>query len=126
MSQLRSHVIALGEAVKRIHDDQQGVAAAPGACFFYSTTRVRVAGRMAEVATGKSWSQIFDEQLRVPMGFSAESSHSGGSPNPGLAGGLKCTGTEDMRFLRVPLRRGLDGTRRVLPESLIESQWQDS
>jgi len=120
-----NYSITLDEAVKRIYDDQQSVAFAPGTCFYYSSTHMRVAGRMAEVATGKSWSQIFEEQMRAPMGLSAESIYSGGSPNPKLAGGLKCTGLEYMRFLVMQLRKGLDGSRRVLSESLVAVQRED-
>jgi CubicO group peptidase (beta-lactamase class C family) len=45
--------------------------------------------------------------------------------NPNPAGGLKTTGIEYMRFMMLQLRKGLDGTTRLLPESLIDEQRKD-
>ena len=116
--------ITLAEAVARIYDDQRDTAAAPGAYFYYGSTHLRIAARMAELATGKSWRQIFDEQLRLPLGWGLLSTYGGGS-NPNPAGSLACTGVEYTRFLMMQLRKGLDGDTRLVSEAAILQQRQD-
>lgn len=116
--------LSLTEAVLRIHDDLGPTAAVPGSTFYYGSTHLRIAARMAEVATGKTWAQIFDEQLRLPLGWAATSSYGlTGNPNP--AGTLSCTGREYLRFLAMELRGGLDGSVRLLPQTLLDQQRDD-
>jgi serine-type D-Ala-D-Ala carboxypeptidase/endopeptidase len=117
-----SPTITLEEAVNRIYDDQKATAEVPGSYFYYGDTHMRIAGRVAEIKTGKPWAQIFDGQIRLPFGWSAASIYSSGRPNPNLAGGLKVSGLEYMRFMMLQLRKGLDGTQRKLDESLITQQ----
>jgi len=123
--------ITLAEAVLRIHDSQSkpGVLAPPKARYWYGATHLRVAGRMAEVATGKSWQQIFDAALRVPLGWDSASIYSLGGPNPALDGGdggIRCSGEEYMRFLVMLLRKGLYGGARLISENLIATQRADA
>ncbi|MFN9571636.1 MAG: serine hydrolase domain-containing protein [Betaproteobacteria bacterium] len=123
--------ITLAEAVLRIHDSQSkpGVLAPPKARYWYGATHLRVAGRMAEVATGKSWQQIFDAALRVPLGWDSTSIYSLGGPNPALDGGdggIRCSGEEYMRFLVMLLRKGLYGGARLISENLIATQRADA
>jgi CubicO group peptidase (beta-lactamase class C family) len=116
--------LSLTEAVLRIHDDLAPTAAVPGSYFHYGSTHLRVAARMAEVATDKTWAQIYDEQLRVPLGWAASSNYGlTGNPNP--AGTLSCTGREYLRFLAMELRGGLDGTARLLPQALLDQARSD-
>jgi CubicO group peptidase (beta-lactamase class C family) len=116
--------ITLDEAVKRIYDEQTPTAAAPGTYFFYGSTHMRIAARMAEVATGLTWRQLFDEQLRIPLGWGVASSY-GGNANPNPAGTLFCTGLEYTRFLMMQLRQGLDGSTRLLATATIAAQRAD-
>ena len=84
---------------------------------------------MAEVATGKSWQQIFDAALRVPLGWDSTSIYSLGGPNPALDGGdggIRCSGEEYMRFLVMLLRKGLYGGARLISENLIATQRADA
>ena len=118
-------LITLKAAVDQIYADDAATASAPGSTFYYGSTHMRIAARMAEVATGKKWAQLFAEQLHDPMGWSATSIYSGGGPNPNPAGGLKCTGLEYMRFLMMQLRGGLDGTQTFLPPAMITAQRTD-
>lgn len=116
--------LSLTEAVLRIHDDLGPSAAVPGSYFHYGSTHLRIAARMAEVATGKTWAQIYDEELRLPLGWAATSTYGlTGNPNP--AGTLSCTGREYLRFLAMQLRGGLDGTNRLLPQALLDQQRSD-
>lgn len=118
-------LITLDASVKRIYTDFAATAASPGSYFHYGSTHMRIAARMAEVATGKSWAQLFAEQLHDPLGWSATSIYSGGGPNPNPAGGLKCTGQEYMRFVLMQLRNGLDGSQVILTPGMVAAQRTD-
>lgn len=118
-------LVTLDAAVKQIYADCSATAAAPGSYFYYGSTHMRIAARMAEQATGKPWKQLFAEQLHDPLGWSATSIYSGGGPNPNPAGGLRCTGQEYMRFLMMQLRNGLDGTQTFLKPASILAQRTD-
>ncbi|WP_243384872.1 serine hydrolase domain-containing protein [Geothrix alkalitolerans] len=118
-------LISLRAAVDQIYSDFAATASAPGSYFYYGSTHMRIAARMAEVATGKPWAQIFAEQLHDPMGWSPDSIYSGGGPNPNPAGGLRCTGLEYMRFLMMQLRGGRDGSAVFLSPSLVSDQRTD-
>ena len=117
--------ITLDEAVTRIYEDQRSTASVPGSTFYYGSAHLRIAARMAEVATGKSWRQLFDENLRVPLGWSALSTYGGGT-NPNPAGSLACTGLEYTRFLMMQLRKGLDGSARLMSEDLVNQRRLDA
>lgn len=114
----------LAEAVNVIYEAQKGVARPPGTWFAYGNNHLRIAARMAEVAAGKPWAQIFDEQLRLPLGWSAATAFTFGASanNPNLAGGLVTSGREYMRFLTLQLRRGLEGNNRLLAVATIDTQ----
>lgn len=116
--------ITLDEAVKRIYDDDHVGAQPPGAFFHYGDTHLRIAARMAEAATGKSWRQIFLDEIQNPLGWSRLSTFGNGS-NPDPAGGLACTGLEYTRFLMLQLRQGLDGSARLLASATIDQQRAD-
>jgi CubicO group peptidase (beta-lactamase class C family) len=118
--------ITLDEAVLRIYDDQSPTASPPGSYFFYGgLTHMRIAARMAERATGRTWQQLYDEQLRIPLGWSVASSYAGAN-NPNPAGGLICTGLEYTRFLMMQLRQGLDGSTRLLDATSVSAQRADA
>ncbi len=118
-------LITLRAAVNQIYTDDAATASTPGSYFYYGSTHLRIAARMAEVATGKTWAQIFAEQLHDPWSWSSTSIYSGGGPNPNPAGGLKCTGLEYMRFLMMQLRGGVDGTQTFLSPAMITAQRTD-
>jgi serine-type D-Ala-D-Ala carboxypeptidase/endopeptidase len=114
----------LAEAANVIYEAQKSVARPPGTWFVYGNNHLRIAARMAEVAAGKPWAQIFDEQLRLPLGWSAATAFTFGASvnNPNPAGGLVTSGREYMRFLTLQLRRGLDGSNRLLAAATIDAQ----
>jgi CubicO group peptidase (beta-lactamase class C family) len=75
-------LITLKAAVNQIYADDAATASTPGSYFYYGNTHLRIAARMAEVATGKTWAQIFAEQLHDPWGWASTSVYSGGGPTP--------------------------------------------
>lgn len=118
-------LITLASAVQTIYNDDAASASAPGSYFYYGSTHMRIAARMAEVATGKSWAQLFAEQLHDPFGWSSTSIYSGGGPNPNPAGGLKCSGQEYMRLVEMELRNGQDNGAAFLSSAAITAQRTD-
>jgi CubicO group peptidase (beta-lactamase class C family) len=70
----------------------------PGTTFAYGGNSMQVAGRMAEIATGKSWDQIFIDEMATPLGLTAtdyatnsiEAAYVRNS-NPRVPGGVRST-----------------------------------
>ena len=106
----RRPLITLDECVATIRDAP--VVAAPGAQFDYGSTHLQVAARMAEVASAKSWPQLFDDTLRTPLGLDAGVAYftapqqSLGTTNPLIAGGLRASMNEYANFLALVFHRG--------------------
>ncbi|HEU4951888.1 MAG TPA: serine hydrolase [Holophagaceae bacterium] len=119
---------SLGDAVQAIYDDDAATAKAPGSYFYYGATHLRIAARMAEVATGKSWAQIFKEQVHDPMGWDATSIFDTNHPtcqNPDPAGDLTCDGLDYMRFVMMELRNGQDNGAAFLAPATWTAQRTD-
>lgn len=77
---------------------QQPLIGQPGAVFSYGGNSMQVAGRMAELATGKAWDDIFIAEMVTPLGMNATdfatSSTAPGyvrTDNPRIAGGVRST-----------------------------------
>jgi CubicO group peptidase (beta-lactamase class C family) len=77
---------------------QQPLIGEPGKVFAYGGGSMQVAGRMAELATGKAWDDIFIDEMVVPLGliatdFATSSTEPGyvRTPNPRIAGGVRST-----------------------------------
>lgn len=93
--------------------------AAPGARYDYGSTHLHVAARMAEVATGRSWAQLFRERLAGPLALPAEVAYftyprqSLGTQNPLIAGGLRASMAEYAPMLRLVFHRGASATLTV-------------
>ena len=95
----------------------------PGALFCYGDNSMQVAGRVAEVASGKTWSQLFVQTIRTPVGL-ASTIYLGGQ-NPLIGGGMVSTMTDYGRFLRLILDDGLVGSTRVLSSAAIAEMQRD-
>src|SRR5687767_10227760 len=71
---------------------QLTLEAAPGTSFDYGSTHLHVAARMAEVVTGQSWANVFQAQLKSPLGLGADMAwysaprQGTGTTNPLIAG----------------------------------------
>jgi D-alanyl-D-alanine-carboxypeptidase/D-alanyl-D-alanine-endopeptidase len=114
--------ISLADCVEQIR--QADMVGAPGTRFDYGSTHLHVAARMAEVATGSSWNQIFDIQLRQPLGLSSQFAfyarpRQGDDPdpiNPLPAGGMRASMNEYARVLRFVFDKGRwQGAQIMLP-----------
>ncbi|MCU0697435.1 MAG: serine hydrolase [Myxococcaceae bacterium] len=105
--------------------------APPGTRYDYGSTHLHVAARMAEVVTGKTWPQLFDEVARQPLGLSSETEYfcaplqRAGRQNPLVAGGLVITPNEYAKLLLVNAGRGTLGTTVIGAPALYDEQGKE-
>lgn len=113
----------------------------PGKVFSYGGNSMQVAGRMAELATGRSWDDLFIDEMVVPLGLNATdfatSSTATGyvrNTNPRIAGGVRSTLEDYGKVVDMVLANGcLDNTlllpcsssRRFLSQATIEAMARD-
>lgn len=95
----------------------------PGTQFNYGGLAMQVAGRMAEIATGKSWEEIFQEKIAKPLGmkhthFTPVSSVGGHSPM--LGGGARTTLKDYAMFLQMFANEGDFNGKQVLRKNSIK------
>ncbi|MBP6748297.1 MAG: beta-lactamase family protein [Xanthomonadaceae bacterium] len=77
---LSSALYTLATCANRIL--KQPLIGQPGKVFAYGGNSMQVAGRMAEIATGKAWDDIFIDEVATPLGMTA-TDYSGSSTAPG-------------------------------------------
>ncbi len=77
---------------------QQPLIGAPGKVFSYGGNSMQVAGRMAEIATGKAWDDIFIAEMVTPLNLNASDFATASTApgyvrntNPRIAGGVRST-----------------------------------
>jgi CubicO group peptidase (beta-lactamase class C family) len=95
----------------------------PGTAVLYGGTGFQVAGRMAEVATGKSWVELFRETLTGPLGLRATGF--GRTANPRIAGGAQSTAGEYGKVLDLLLQGGETAGVRLLSPASVDAMFQD-
>lgn len=85
----------------------------PGAHFDYGGSHFHFAARMAEVADGRSWNRLFEDEWRKPLGLASSTRFettpwlvggAGESTNPRPAGGLVASADDYMKLLGVSFR----------------------
>lgn len=104
----------------------------PATRYDYGGTHLAVAGRMAEVATGKSWKTIFNEELLIPLGldlsinYYAQPLNANGNQNPLIAGGLRISMNQYAKMLQLIYHKGLwkngDQPVQLIPADLFDEQ----
>lgn len=115
---------------------QEPLIGEPGKVFSYGGNSMQVAGRMAELATGNAWDDIFIAEIITPLGmgatdFATSSTQPGyvRNSNPRIAGGVRSTLEDYGKVVDMVLAYGcLDNTlllsctpnRRFLSRAIIE------
>jgi CubicO group peptidase (beta-lactamase class C family) len=100
--------------------------AAPGSAFIYSGADMQIAGRIAEVASGKDWQTLFQERIAEPLGMtSTDYQYKGPTRNPRISGGARSTASDYMRFLTMIGQRGIYNGRRLLSEEAVDTMLAD-
>ncbi len=100
----------------------------PGAEFHYGGLAMQVAGRMAELATGKDWETLFQEKIAQPLGM--KNTHFtpvdlGGGHSPMLGGGARSTLHDYAAFLDMIFNNGVFRGKRILSEKAIAEMQAD-
>jgi serine-type D-Ala-D-Ala carboxypeptidase/endopeptidase len=102
--------------------------AAPGTRFDYGSTHLHIAARMAEVATGRVWSELFTDLLRAPLGLPTSVAYytaprqSIGTINPLIAGGLRASTNDYAKLLALAFHKGTFGGVNVGTPALFDEQ----
>jgi len=119
----------LAACVDTLSDDAKALQHPPGSFFDYGGSHFQVAARMAEVAAGKPWAELFNEILGRPLGLAAETNFTtspwlgparAGTANPRAGGGLAASLDDFMKLLSVPFHQGVVGGRRYARAALFE------
>ncbi|MBN1754732.1 serine hydrolase, partial [bacterium] len=92
----------------------------PGTMIGYDGKGMQAAGRAAEIATGRDWREIAQEYLLDKCDMTHCSYDYFGPLNPAVAGGLKCSPRDYLRFLKMIHQNGIYGGETVLSEESIE------
>lgn len=95
-----------------------------GSKFAYSGSGMQAVGRIAEIVTGKSWGQVAREEILDPCDMTATSYDDFGL-NPAIAGGVRTSAREYMRFLGMVMGGGLYQGKRVLAAASISEMFKD-
>jgi CubicO group peptidase (beta-lactamase class C family) len=140
--QLLSHTSGYptGQPAGRRHDDYQTLsesvknigllplASAPGTHFRYGALPMQVAGRIAEIATGKDWEALFHERIAQPLGMTATRFtpvDPGRGNNPMLGGAARTTLQDYARFLQMIGADGVFHGKRILSGAAIREMQAD-
>ena len=100
----------------------------PGAKFKYGGLAMQVAGRMAEMASGMDWEQLFQEKIARPVqmentNFTPVDSTSG--HNPMIGGGARSTLHDYAHFLEMIFNDGKYEGKQVISEKSIREMQAD-
>jgi CubicO group peptidase (beta-lactamase class C family)/pimeloyl-ACP methyl ester carboxylesterase len=100
----------------------------PGVEFKYGGLAMQVAGRMAELATGKDWETIFQEKIATPLHmtlthFTPVSDVGGQSPM--LGGGARAGLHDYGNFLNMIINDGVFEGKRILSVNAIKQMQAD-
>lgn len=105
---------------------------APGTGFAYGGNSMQVAGRLAEIASGRRWDDLFRDEVATPLGmdstdFAFFSLQPGYVPvsNPRIAGGARSTLADYGRFVQAVLERGVVDGRVWLSAGMIDQMAED-
>ncbi|MBK8068231.1 MAG: beta-lactamase family protein [Rhodanobacteraceae bacterium] len=104
----------------------------PGTGFAYGGNSMQVAGRLAEIASGRRWDDLFREEVATPLGMVAtDYAFSSTQPgyvetcNPRIAGGARSTLADYGRFVQAVLERGVVDGRVWLSAGMIDQMAED-
>ena len=100
--------------------------AEPGKEFFYGGVSMHLGGRIAEIASGRSWNQLFIERIASPLGMANTDFFAyGETANPRPEGDARSSATEYVRFLQMILKQGEFGGKKILSAESIAEMHRD-
>jgi CubicO group peptidase (beta-lactamase class C family) len=100
--------------------------AGPGTQFYYGGLSMQVAGRIAEVASGKEWTHLFQEKIADPLEMTdTDYNGLGKTNNPRIAGSIQTSAHQYARFLDMLLHGGIYHGKRVLSQEAVDEMLKD-
>lgn len=97
---------------------------APGTTFNYGSVSMQIAGRIAELVSGKSWQALFNEKLAGPCDMRANFWLMS-VKNPLVAGGVRTSAADYLHFLEMIVNGGTYKGKRVLSEQALTEMLKD-
>lgn len=100
----------------------------PGTRFKYGGLAMQVAGRMAELATGKNWEVLFQDKIARPLGmFSTHFTPVDETPghSPMLGGGARTSLSDYASFLKMIMKEGRFNGKRILSVKALKEMQSD-
>jgi len=95
-----------------------------GTGFVYSGASMMVGGRMAEIASGKDWNTLFQQEIAGPLGMNSTRFE---PINPRVPGGARSNMDDYGKFLAMILNHGVHNGKQILTEkTLIEMRTDQS
>jgi CubicO group peptidase (beta-lactamase class C family) len=96
------------------------LTADPGTALIYSGLGMQVAGRIAEIVSGKAWVDLFEEKLAGPLGMNNTDYYAfGETKNPNVAGSVKTNVDDYGAYVTMIANKGVHKGKRVLSESAV-------
>ena len=97
---------------------------APGQGFAYGGNSMQVGGRIAEIASGKSWDQLFQDEVTTPLGMPNTSFYFA-TANPQIAGGVGATILDYAHAVQMVAQHGSWNGAQYLSATDIADMQQD-
>lgn len=105
---------------------KQPLIAKPGQQLNYGGLAMQVAGRVAEIVSGKPWNVLFKEKIIQPLGLT-KTYYSGAFRGqvPRIAGGVISSGSDYLKLLNMLMNKGMFNNKRVLSEKSVSLMLSD-
>ena len=94
----------------------------PGSAFSYGSSGMHIGGRIAELVSGKSWQDLFNEKIGEPCKMNVRY---GSASNPIIAGGANTSAGDYLKFLEMIINNGTYAGKRVLSENALKIMLSD-
>jgi serine-type D-Ala-D-Ala carboxypeptidase/endopeptidase len=117
--------MTLAQAVDSIANNVE-LEISPGTGFIYGGVSMHIAGRIAEIVTGKSWATLFFERISQPLEMgNTDYNGLGVTENYRIAGGAQSSAREYANFLQMIKNNGVFKNTRVLSQQAIHEMQKD-
>jgi CubicO group peptidase (beta-lactamase class C family) len=122
---LANATLTLAQCVDQIRDTPAAFFAPPGTGFYYGQVGMQVGARIAEIATGQTWEQLFTERIITPLGMQYTAWWPS-QANPQVGGGGFTTLHDYNNFLQMIDDNGMFGGEEVLSSGAIAAMQADN
>lgn len=119
-----SKTLTLAQAVDSLAA-RTALVASPGAAFSYGGVSMHIAGRIAEVVSGKKWQQLFEEKIGIPCAMTKTVYSPLNPNNPLIAGGANSSAQELLNFTEMMVAKGTWNGKRILSETAVQALTSD-